>query len=461
MKAAGSPAISSLLAAVLRWPWQNTPQDDSTLVGLLRVGLRVIFIFFREFQRDSIPLRASALTFTVVLSLVPILALGTAVLKGLGSGDELRQSAYRFLDQLDSEGAETGIDQQSTPSAGKIEATGAEQRMSGHLRRATDQIFAAVDRTNFSALGAFGVLGLLLSVLGVLGSIETALNTIWQAKKSRPLGRRLMDALACTILLPLSINLALATGAVLHNPSLLKLIHNIAALAWLSGTLIKFLPFVLLISTFTVLYRFLPNTQVRFWPALVGGLVGGGSWVVVQTLYVTMQVAVARYNAIYGSFATIPLFLLWLHLAWIVFLAGAEAAFVVQGWRHYDWLKEGATPLKRLSLAFRVLQAMALDSQARRVSLPESLRGTLLVAGQSEILEVLTLLEQGNLIRQVADGAAYQLTAPIDTIKANELLPLILGEPTAETHLLAREALDAATNSLSRFLSAPPADELQ
>lgn len=453
VKAARNPPRPGVLATALHWPWRDSRQDDPKLIGLLRAGFRMAFIFVREFQRDSIPLRASALTFTIVLSLVPILALGTAVLKGLGSGDEMRQTAYRFLDQLDSGGAGIaggGSEPMVAPTDGKAGARPTEQQMSGHLRRATDQIFAAVDRTNFSALGAFGVLGLLLGVLGVLVSIETALNNIWQAKKGRPLSRRLMDSLACTILLPLSINLAFATGAVLHNQSLLRMIHNTASLAWLSGTLIRFLPFVLLIATFTVLYRFLPNTQVRFWPAFVGGLVGGISWVVVQTLYVSTQIAVVRFNAIYGSFATIPLFLLWLYLAWIVFLAGAEAAFVVQVWRHYDWLDEDATPIKRLSLAFRVLQAMAEDGRARRVSSPETLMLTLSAPCQTDILTVLALLEQGKLVRQVADKAGYLLAGPIDTIKAKEVLLLILGNPTDhQTHPLAREAILAAANHLS------------
>ena len=409
------------------------------------------FIFCREFQRDNIPLRASALTFTIVLSLVPILALGTAVMKGLGSGDEMRQTAYRFLDQLDSGGA--GPRGESEPltaqTSDKSGANPAEQQMSGHLRRATDQIFAAVDRTNFSALGAFGVLGLLLSVLSVLISIETALNNIWQAKQGRTLSRRLMDSLACTILLPMSINLTFAAATVLHNPSLQRMLHNTASLAWLSGTLIRFMPFVLLISTFTMLYRFLPNTQVRFWPALVGGLVGGISWAVVQTLYVSTQIAVVRFNAIYGSFATIPLFLLWLYLAWIVFLAGAEAAFVVQVWRQYDWLDEDSSPIKRLSLSFRILQAMDSDGRARRVSSPDTLMATLATPSQTDVLAVLALLEQGKLVRPVADNAGYILAAPIDTIKVNEVLPLILGKPSDQTHSLAREALQILQDALA------------
>src|SRR5210317_1901887 len=99
---AGTGLLTASFAGLLAWVWKLPSKDDSTPSGYVRIFLRVLSIFFREFQRDSIPLRASALTFTIVLSLVPTLALGTAVLKGLGGGDQMRQAAYRFIDQLDS-----------------------------------------------------------------------------------------------------------------------------------------------------------------------------------------------------------------------------------------------------------------------------------------------------------------------------------------------------------------------
>lgn len=452
----GHQPSPGLLTAALQWPWADNAHDAPPATRLLRAGLRILLIFFREFWRDAIPLRASALTFTVVLALVPTLALGTAVLKGLGSGDQLRKAVYGFLDQFDSGTMDQGgvlASPASGASAGDMDAG---RQMSGHLRRATDQIFASVDRTNFSALGAFGIIGLLVAVLSVLGSIETAMNSIWQADKSRPFGRRLMDYLACMILLPLSINLAFATGAMVQNQSLLSLIDRMVPIVWRSYPLLKVLPSLLLISTFTMLYRFLPNTRVRFWPALFGGLVGGGSWLVVQTLYVSMQIGVARYNTIYGSFATIPLFLLWLYLAWIVFLCGAEAAFAVQVWRVYAWHRQEAPPVKRLSLAFQVLETMAMEHRARRVSSPDSLMAAMPDHRQADIAAVLLMLAKGGLIQRVAAGEGYLLSAPLADITAAEIVTLVCGHPSAHTHPLARAALQAATRHLaSRPLSAP------
>jgi membrane protein len=232
------------------WVWTAPDPDEHGVLNALKAFLRIHFIVLREFQRDRITLRASALTFTIVLSLVPVLALGTAVLKGLGAGDQMRQAAYRFIDQLEESPPvpTSGIDEQDTadaePSAAspldnmevvpeQIDEDSNAESLTAHLRRAVDQIFDYVARTNFAALGAFGILGLVLAVLSVLGSIEQAMNTIWQTSSGRPFGRKLMDYLALMILLPITINLALATEATLQSPKLLAHIQDIVPVVWL------------------------------------------------------------------------------------------------------------------------------------------------------------------------------------------------------------------------------------
>jgi membrane protein len=234
----------------------------------------------REFAHDNISLRAGALTFTIILSLVPTLALGTAVLKGLGAGDQMRQAAYQFIDSLESapRGSEETPpgprdEELQKPEAGEKLNT-SDAALPGHLKKATNQIFNYVDRTDFATLGAFGVLGLVFSVLSVLGSIEQSMNVIWQAKSGRPFGRKLMDYLALMILLPLSVNLALATETTLQNKTLFKMVNDLLPIVWLTALLLKILPMLLVVGTFTILYRFLPNTTVRFLPALVGGSAG-------------------------------------------------------------------------------------------------------------------------------------------------------------------------------------------
>ena len=450
---------------ILAWIWSDTPADNRP-ADIFRNLLRVLLIFLRECQRDRIGLRSSALTFTVVLSLVPTLALGTAVLKGFGAGDQMRQAAYRFIDQLELSSPQApaaALKGETTanapPVAGKTEATGpvqaresttTETSLATHLHRAVDQIFDYVDRTNFATLGAFGIIGLLAAVISVLGSIEQAMNSIWQAESNRPFARRIMNYLALTILLPISINLALATETVLQSPAIMDKLQIFIPLTWFTAVLLKLLPLLAVMLTFGILYAFLPNTRVRLLPALVGGVLGGISWVLVQTLYVKLQIGVARYNAIYGSFATLPLLLLWIYIGWLVFLAGAEVAFAVQTRRSHTWKELPMTPAERLSLAFEIMGAALENFRSRRITARAGLARRL-NRPVTEIGRVLNQMLDGGLLRHVdGDLNGFLPAAPEEEIKPEEIVELILGAETGSRQLspLAAAALQGAKTTV-------------
>jgi membrane protein len=427
------------------------------LFNLLQGWLRVFFIVFREMGRDRITLRASALTYTIVLSLVPTLALGTAVLKGLGAGDQMRQAAYRFIEQVDTSPPASDVSgpdlDRTTPADESADHTAAPaaDSMSSHLRRAVDQIFDYVERTNFATLGTFGIIGLVLAVLSVLGSIEKSMNTIWQVGSSRPFGRKLMDYLALMILLPITINFALATETTLQSPDLMSRLRETLPIAWLGAFLLKVLPLAAVIATFTILYRFIPNTKVRFFPAFIGGIFGGISWFLVQILYIKMQIGVARYNAIYGSFATLPLLLLWIYAGWLVFLTGAEMAFACQVWRRYDWHQRPLTPLARLSLAFDIIAAALADFHHRLATYPpvlaKQLQQPLII-----ILQVMQDLVAGGIMRKVEGNMdGYVPVATEKEIAPAEIVELILGKDIsmAPINPMALDALQAATAALA------------
>lgn len=476
---AGTGMLAASLAGIFAWIWKPPSKENLRPSSLLRIVLRITSIFFREFQRDSIPLRSSALTFTIVLSLVPTLALGTAVLKGLGAGDQMRQAAYRFIDQIES-GGDAQSDSQQTPFIPEESAVGGQTgsapvknesvspdglqakslpspdpQLSGHLRRATDQIFDYVDKTDFAALGAFGVIGLVLAVLSVLGSIEKSMNVIWQTGQGRSFGRKLMDYLALMILLPLSVNLALATETMIQNQALFSFVSQVMPVDWLTGFAIKILPTLFVVGTFVVLYRFLPNTSVRFGPALVGGIVGGLCWFAVQGLYVKMQIGVARYNAIYGSFATLPLFLLWLNVAWMIFLAGAEASFACQVWRDYDWQRPQLSPSRELSLAFSLLDIIGADFKFRGVATATELAERHPGYTPGEVAAVLDTLNQGGLIHHVDDEmqTGFVPASPVDEILPSEVVDLIIGRLDDEAHPLARQFAESAKHSLDQAIT--------
>lgn len=451
------------------WEWIDQPSPTGPLrLRLLWMLLRISVIFSREFSRDKIPLRASALTFTVMLSLVPTLALGTAVLKGLGAGDQMRLAAHRFIDQLESASSvwddylpESG-EQKGRQSTEETQPSGAPQgkedednlapvqNSTAHLRQAVDQIFDYVDRTDFATLGAFGVLGLVAAVVMVMGSIEQAMNAIWHTGGGRPMGRRVMDYLALMVVLPLAINLTFATEATLQSETLRRKLHFFLPIGGLEELLLGLIPLLLLTLSFTLLYRFLPNTRVRLTPALLGGLFGAVAWLVVQGLYLKMQLGVARYNAIYGSFATLPLFLIWMQLCWTIFLAGAEMSFAAQSFRAYRFNAPHASPVNRLTLAFALLEIIHRNFTARHPADPAQIAEEL---GQPVELvnKVAAQLSAAGLIRWTGEESergewGYLPGTNLEKVNPSEVVDLILGTdiPAIRGGALTMEAMEAA-----------------
>ncbi|MEW6426437.1 MAG: YihY/virulence factor BrkB family protein [Thermodesulfobacteriota bacterium] len=455
-KTMGAASLQDRLQAAVRSLGERVWQRENPGEGLIRLYalrlLRLAWILVLESRRDRLPLRASALTFTVILSLVPTLALGTAVLKGLGAGNQMRKAAHLFIDRMEDTGNIFAL-----PGAGgppSPAGTGGDRgdaSLTAHLHSAVETIFDYVDRTDFATLGAFGIAGVVIAVLSVLGNIERSMNAIWHAKANRPLGRKLIDYLALMILLPLSINVTLATEATIKSPALFGTVQTLIPLAWLQSLLLTLLPHLLVIATFTVMYRFLPNTRVRLLPAFAGGLIGGMGWMVVQGFYVSLQIGVARYNAIYGSFATLPLLLFWIYTGWLIFLAGAEVSYVGQVWRNYTPAGHSTLPLTRMSIAFDIL-AEINDAFSHRRALTCSQLSTALGWRHADIQHSLDELEQAGILRKAACGdedGEYLPAAPREELRPAEIVGVVLGEHAgARVHPLARDILQAAKETV-------------
>ncbi len=202
------------------------------------------------------------------------------------------------------------------------------------------------------------MIGLIVVVLLVLASIEDAMNAIWHTRRGRSLLRKLMDYLALLLLLPLSINIALAAEAIVASRRIMEQVSLIEPSAWLAALLIKLVPFLCVVLTLMFLYLFFPHTRVHTGAALAGALFAAVFWFIVQKIYVALQLGVANYNAIYGSFATIPLMLVWLQIGWTFILLGAVLAHAVQHHRHYRPRGAVLSPQRRLQTALEVLQAV-------------------------------------------------------------------------------------------------------
>lgn len=247
---------------------------------------RVIEGAVRNFFTNDDLLRASALTYTSALSVVPILALAFSVLKGLGAADQLTPLVERYL------------------------ALGS--------KATSEELMHFVQNVNATAMGTVGAALLLLTVISTLGNIEQAFNVIFRVPRSRSYLRRFSDYLSVLFTLPLLIAAALAFTTMAEvQVSFFPVIVHLA-------------PYVFVWAGFFFLYVFFPYTKVRYGPALLGSFVAAVLFQIAQWGYVKFQVGVASYRAIYGTLATLPIFLLWTYIAWAVILFGAEITAAAQ-----------------------------------------------------------------------------------------------------------------------------------
>lgn len=193
-----------------------------------------------------------------------------------------------------------------------------------------EQIMHFVEKTSFGYIGAIGLLTLIYTVIRVLGTIEISFNDIWRIKASRSFWRKFSDYVSMLIILPILLLTSTTITAILTNEKLVTFLNKI----WIGKAYLFilgwFLPLVALWIAFIAAYILIPNTRVKFVPAGIGGVVGGTIFYILQIFYFKGQVGLAGYNVIYGAFAAIPFFLLWVQISWIVVLFGAELSFVVQ-----------------------------------------------------------------------------------------------------------------------------------
>jgi membrane protein len=272
--------------------------------------LRIIILAIRGYDEDRCMLRASSLTFYTLLSIVPVAAMFFGIAKGFGFEKRLETELFAKF-----HGQEEVINQVISFSHSLLE------------------------QTQGGIIAGIGMLVLFWSVLKVLGHIEMALNDIWEIKAQRSWGRKFSDYLSIMLISPI---LILMSGSV--TVFITTQVEHIAQRVALLGVfspliafLLKLMPYVLIWVLFTILFIVMPNTKVNFKAGLVGGVVAGTLYQIAQWAYISFQVGVAKYNAIYGSFAALPLFLMWLQISWWMVLFGAELSFANQNVDTYEY----------------------------------------------------------------------------------------------------------------------------
>jgi membrane protein len=285
------------------------PRPKSLLLG----QLRILALAVRGYHEDSCKFRASALTFYSLLAIVPVLALLFGVAKGFGLQKRVEAEI------LESFKGQEEIAQRIVAFANSL------------LANAQGGLVAGV-----------GILLLLWSVMKVLGNIEHSFNEIWGVTKPRSLGRKFSDYFSLILVCPILLAVASSTTVVVSSHAR-QLLEGIPLLNSLEPVLLlplKLLPYGALWVTFTFLFIFMPNTKVKLKAGLIAGVVSGTLFQIVQWAYINLQIGAAQYSAVYGSFAALPLFLIWLQMSWLILLFGAEIAFAVQNVHTYEFEPE-------------------------------------------------------------------------------------------------------------------------
>ncbi|MDR4507197.1 MAG: YihY/virulence factor BrkB family protein [Candidatus Brocadiaceae bacterium] len=302
---------------------ENLPRAKSFFIRQLRIALLTL----RGFRDDKCGLKASALTFYSLLSVVPVVALAFGIAKGFSS-------EKHFEKQL-------------------IERFPGQEEVIGQVIGFAHSLLA---ETRGGMIAGIGVAVLFWIVIRLLSNIEHAFNDIWEVKKPRSIGRKLSDYISIMLICPFfliissSITVFIATQ-ITHITERFSFLGVFSPLIFF---LLKLLPYGVIWGVFAFMYIFMPNTKVHFISGLLAGIIAGTVYQIVQWGYIHFQVGVAQYNAIYGSFAALPLFLLWLQISWLIVLFGAEIAFTLQNRETYgygpDWLRISFSSRKLLSL---------------------------------------------------------------------------------------------------------------
>lgn len=283
------------------WQIRLASLDGLKLLGIKFV--RIIVLSIRGFYEDKLPLRASALTFYSLLSLVPVLAMAFGIAKGFGFQSILEKRLYENF-------------------------PGQEEMMARLMSYAN----SLLQSTKGGLIAGIGVAILFWTVVKVLGNIEQSFNDIWGIKSSRTFGRKFSDYLSMMLIGPLLLIMS-GSATVFITTQITLIMKKISLLGLLSPFIffiLKFLPFALLWILFTVIYILMPNTKVRIRSGFYSGIIAGTFYQLAQWIYINFQIGTSRYNAIYGSFAALPLFLIWLQISWIIVLMGAEISFAHQ-----------------------------------------------------------------------------------------------------------------------------------
>ena len=258
-----------------------------------------LYLTIRFFTEKRVMTQASALTYSTLLAIVPMLAVVFAIARGFGYNKYIEMWFRELLS--------------SQPQV----ADAIVSFVNSYLIHTKSGIFLGV-----------GLIFMLYTVLMLVNNVEETFNQIWQVNSSRPILRSFANYLAMFFLFPIII--VISTGLSIFMETVADRMDDIVILEPIVHKLFSFFPFMLMSLLFIFLYVYMPNTKVRFSCAIIPGILAGIAMHLLQIAYIHSQIWVTGYNAIYGSFAALPLFMLWVQISWAICLFGAQLTYTNQ-----------------------------------------------------------------------------------------------------------------------------------
>lgn len=304
--------------------------NEQKLTPMKRWRLRAtkrLVIVVESITKNNLMSYASALTYSSILAAVPVLAIVFAVARGFGFGslieDKLRESL-----QVGPQITDTVL-----------------QFVDSYLEHTHSGVF----------IGA-GIIFLLYTLLSLTSNVETAFNTIWFINTPRNIYRRITDYISVFLLLPFVV--VVVSSLNIYLLTVRELFPDYVLLSDTAERFVKVSPVLLVCTAFVLLYKLMPNTHVKlrhtFWPGIVCGI----CFMAVQYFYFHYQIKLSNYNAIYGSFAALPLFMLWVQISWTICLFGVELCYTNQNMDELSFM----TYTSKISHRYKLLLSVTLMS---------------------------------------------------------------------------------------------------
>jgi membrane protein len=300
--------------------FRNLPPVQAFVLKHLRIWILVV----RRFIKNRVKVRASALVYVTLMSIVPLLAVVFSLLKGFGYHNQLEPFLRRVLEPLGTQAIEVIV----------------------------PNVMNFVGSAKVAALGTIGFLVFLVASISIVKNMELAFNDIWGVVSKRSL----RDYLSVLILFPAMAFTVLAVTASLRNYALFRKVSEIPAIQMLET---KAAPLIVAWIVLLFLLIYIPNTKVRFLSALYGAVIAGTIWQLLNVYFTKFYVGYYEKGimaALYASFVIFPLFLIWLYLSWLIVLLGTEIAYVHQNLDKITWEEQ------REDVSWRIKESVALKT---------------------------------------------------------------------------------------------------